>query len=122
MVQSEVERRHVEQAIERLIAGHPHCSDGSHTVVALAKESGVQRTRLYEQYPELINDFKRQTQQALSPRIVNAASRELAAAHERADELAAENVRLRERIRTLSAMITELSIQNDQNNIIRLRP
>jgi hypothetical protein len=119
---NEVERRQVEEAVERLITGHPHCSDGSHTVVTLAKESGVERTRLYEQYPELITDFKRRTQQALSPRIINATSRELATAHERVDELAAENARLRERIRTLSAVITELSIQNDRDNVIHLRP
>lgn len=122
MAHNEVERRHVEEAVERLIAGNPHCSDGSHTIVTLAKESGVQRTRLYEQYPELIADFKRQAQQALSPRIVNATSRELATAHERVDELAAENTGLRERIRTLSAVIAELSIQKDQDNVIRLRP
>ncbi|MDO3107075.1 hypothetical protein [Mycobacteroides abscessus] len=115
------ERQQIKDAIERVISGNPLRSNGSYTVVTLAKEAGVHRTRLYEQYPELIAEFKMQIQQTLSPSIVLAANRELAEAHERADRLVAENALLRERIRTLSAVIAELSIQNSHNDVIRIR-
>ncbi|MFC6127925.1 hypothetical protein [Mycolicibacterium llatzerense] len=121
MADNDIERKHVEEAIDRLIAGTPLHTTGHHTVVALAKESGVQRTRLYEQYPDLIADFKQRAQQAISPRLIIATSDELTQAHQRAKELIAENTQLRQRIRTLSAVIAELSIERDQNNVVRLR-
>lgn len=121
LADNDIERKQVEEAIERLIAGTPLRTAGHHTVVALAKESGVQRTRLYEQYLDLIADFKQRAQQAISPRLIIATSHELAQAHQRVNELVTENAQLRQRIRTLSAVITELSIECDQKNVVRLR-
>ena len=121
LADNDIERQHVEEAIDRLISGNPLRTTGHHTVVELAKESGVQRTRLYEQYPELISDFKQRAQQAISPRLVIATSHELALANQRINDLAAENAQLRQRIQTLSAVITELSIERDQDNVVRLR-
>lgn len=121
LADNNIERQRVQEAIDRLISGNPLHTTGHHTIVELAKESGVQRTRLYEQYPDLVADFKRLAQQAISPRLVVAASHELALANQRIDELAAENAQLRQRIRTLSAVVTELSIEHDKNKVIRLR-
>ncbi|WP_081289208.1 hypothetical protein [Mycolicibacterium fortuitum] len=121
MVDNDIERQQVEEAIERLISGNPLHTVGHHTVVALSKESGVQRTRLYEQYPDLIANFKQLAQQEISPRLIIATGHELVQARERATELAAENAQLRQRIRTLSAVIAELSIQHHEHNVIRLR-
>ncbi|MBA0045101.1 hypothetical protein [Mycobacteroides sp. LB1] len=121
MAHNDIERKQVEDAIERLIAGNPLHTVGHHTVVALAKESGIHRTRLYEQYPDLISDFKQLAQQAISPKLIIATSFELAEARKRARDLAAENTRLRERIRTLSAVVTELSIEHGQNHVVRIR-
>lgn len=121
LADNDIERKQVEEAIDRLISGNPVRATGHHTVVELAKESGVQRTRLYEQYPDLIASFKQLAQQAISPRLIIATSHELTQAHQRINELIAENTQLRQRIRTLSAVITELSIERDQNNVVRLR-
>ncbi|WP_433611992.1 hypothetical protein [Prescottella agglutinans] len=115
------ERQQVEEAIERLLSGCPQVSSGDHTVVALAIESGVKRTRLYEQYPDLLTGFKTRAQQTVTPRLAAAVSHELTAARDRIDELSDENVRLRARIRTLCAVIAELSIQRDGENVVAFR-
>ena len=111
----------VQEAIERQLRGCPQVCSGDHTVVALAIESGVKRTRLYEQYPDLLAAFKTRAQQTVTPRLAGAVSHELTAARDRINELSDENGRLRERIRTLYAVIAELSIQRDGGNVVAFR-
>lgn len=53
------EHQDIREAISRIQTGQPRRSDGSATVVALAKEAGLSRARLYEHHPDLIREFKR---------------------------------------------------------------
>lgn len=121
MTRNEAERQRVEEAIQRLLHGSPRLSNGDHTIVALAIESDVKRVRLYEQYQDLINDFKKRARQTTFSKHSVAAHRELVETRNLADKLANENHQLRDRIRTLSAIIAELSIHETNAHVIPFR-
>ena len=103
------EHQRVRAAMNRLRDNKAEQSNGARTVVALADESGVPRQRLYEQHSDLLNEFKATVGCGPVTPNAEALQRQLAQARAHNQELAAENAHLRSKIRTLSAVITELT-------------
>jgi hypothetical protein len=118
------EREQVKAAAERLLSGSAVRSSGRLNAVALAEEAGINRTRLYDHHFDVLADFKARAGLDTSSPSLAAMSGKLDAAQERIAELADENARLKERIRTLSAIIVELSLDADRGrpaDIVPLR-
>ena len=103
------ERHRILAAINRLRDNRAEQSNGAHTVVALADESGIPRQRLYEHHSDLLTEFKVAVGCGHVATNVEAVQRQLAQAREHNQELAAENAQLRGKIRTLSAVIAEIT-------------
>lgn len=106
---NEEERQLVQAAIGRLRDNHAERSTGARTVVALAVESGVPRQRLYEHHSDLLNEFKAAVGCGPVAPSIEAVQRQLAHARDHNQQLAAENTQLQAKIRTLAAVITELT-------------
>lgn len=103
------ECQQIRAAMSRIRDNKAEQSNGALTVVALADESGISRQRLYEHHGDLLNEFKATVGCGpVNPKAV-ALQRQLAQARDHNRELAAENAHLRSKIRTLSAVITELT-------------
>lgn len=107
------ERQHVKDAARRLLSGTARASNGTPTVAALAREAGINRTSLYQRHPDLIAEFKAgtATATAVTPP-AQALKAQLDAASARVTELEAENAMLRERVRALTALTFEMSIES----------
>jgi hypothetical protein len=117
-----IERLLIEEATERLLAGTAQRSSGRLNIVALAEEAGIGRARLYEHHPDLVEAFKSQVGMVPSSPDMQALCGHLDAVRGRIAELEAENGLLQDRIRTLSAVIVELSLHADtQGNVVPLR-
>jgi hypothetical protein len=114
------ERRQIRQAVQRLLAGTTQRSNGKLTVAMLAVEASLPRHRLYEHHTDLVTEFKTAAGAGPVPPSVQAAHEQLAVANKRAGDLQAENELLRQRITTLSAVITELTLEAQANNILTL--
>lgn len=116
------ERQRVRAAINRIRDNKAEESNGARTVVALADESGVPRQRLYEHHSDLLNEFKASV--GFGPVFPNAEAlqRQLAQARDHNQELAAENAQLRSKIKTLSAVITELTHEASSANVVVSMP
>lgn len=112
------ERRLVQAAMLRLRENKAERSNGAHTVVALADESGIPRQRLYEHHSDLLNEFKVSVGCGPVSSNAEALQRQLAQARDHNQELAAENAQLRGKIRTLSAVITELTHETSGTNVV----
>lgn len=112
------ERLLVEAAMLRLRENKAERSNGAHTIVALADESGVPRQRLYEHHGDLLHEFKRSLGRGPVSPSLEALQRQLAQARDHNQELAAENAQLRSKIRTLSAVITELTHEASSANVV----
>jgi chromosome segregation ATPase len=117
----EIERQLIREAAGRLIDGTARHSSGQLNIVALAQESGISRTRLYEQHADLVAGFKAKTGLGHLPPDVRALQGQLAAASQRISELQTENRHLEQRIQTLTAIITELTLDTTPGNVIPLR-
>jgi len=116
------EHQQVRAAMNRLRDNKAEQSNGARTVVALADESGVPRQRLYEQHSDLLNEFKATVGCGPVTPNAEALQRQLAQARAHNQELAAENAHLRSKIRTLSAVITELTHQTSGANVVVSMP
>ncbi|WP_006243702.1 hypothetical protein [Mycolicibacterium tusciae] len=116
------ERQRVRAAINRLRDNKAEQSNGAHTVVALADESGIPRQRLYEHHGDLLNEFKATVGCGPVTPNADALQRQLAQARDHNQELAAENAQLRSKIRTLSAVITELTHETSGANVVVSMP
>jgi chromosome segregation ATPase len=116
------ERQLVRAAMSRLRDNKAERSNGAHTVVTLADESGVPRQRLYEHHSDLLNEFKATVGCGPVLPNVEALQRQLAQARDRNQELASENAQLRSKIRTLSAVITELTHETSRANVVVSMP
>jgi hypothetical protein len=114
------ERHQLREAAHRLLAGIPQRSNGKLTVAALAAEAGISRQPLYEHHPDLVNEFKSTTGRAPIAPNVEALQQQLANSHERIDQLQDYVTVLREHIRTLSAVITELTHEAQAGNVVAL--
>ncbi|MBJ7352806.1 MAG: hypothetical protein JHD12_19940 [Rhodococcus sp.] len=116
------ERQRVWAAMSRLRDNKAEQSNGAHTVVALADESGIPRQRLYEHYGDLLNEFKATVGcGSVSPN-ADALQRQLAHSRDHNQKLAAENAQLRSKIRTLSAVIAELTHETSGANVVVSMP
>lgn len=116
------ERQQVRAAINRLRDDTAEQSSGARTVVALADESGIPRQRLYEHHSDLLNEFKATVGCGPVTPNVEALQRQLAQARDHEQDLAAENAQLRSKIRTLSAVITELTQETSGANVVISMP
>ncbi len=116
------ERHQVREAAERLLAGKPQRSNGKPTVVALAAEAGISRQRLYEHHADLVAEFKTATGSGLVSLDAQALQRRLVDSCEPINELEGQVCVLQERIRTLSALITELTLEANAGNVVALPP
>lgn len=112
------ERHRVRAAMSRIRDNKAEQSNGARTVVALADESGVPRQRLYEHHSDLLNEFKATVGCGPVSANAEALQRQLAQARDQNQELAAENAQLRSKIRTLSAVITELTHETSGANVV----
>jgi len=112
------ERLLVQAAMLRLRENEAERSNGAHTVVALADESGIPRQRLYEHHSDLLNEFKASVGCGPVSPNAEALQRQLVLARDHNQNLAAENAQLRSKIRTLSAVITELTHETSGANVI----
>lgn len=116
------ERQRVRAAINRIRDNKAEQSNGARTVVALADESGISRQRLYEHHGDLINEFKATVGCGPVAPNVEALQRQLAQARDHNQELATENAHLRNKIRTLSAVSTELNHDTFGANVVVSMP
>ena len=116
------ERQRVRAAMSRLRDNKAEQSNGGRTVVALADESGISRQRIYEHHGDLLNEFKATVGCGPVTPNVEALQRQLAQARAHNQELAAENAELRSKIRTLSAVITELTHDTSGANVVVSMP
>ncbi|HJT90731.1 MAG TPA: hypothetical protein VJ777_02150 [Mycobacterium sp.] len=116
------ECQRVRAAINRLRDNKAEQSNGAHTVVALADESGIPRQRLYEHHSDLLNEFKAIFGCGPVTPNVEALQRQLAQTRDHNEELAAENARLRRKTRTLSAVITKLTHETSATNVVVSMP
>ena len=116
------EHQRVRAAMSRLQDNKAEQSNGARTVVALADESGVPRQRLYEHHSDLLNEFKATVGCGPVTPNAEALQRQLAQARAHNQELAAENTHLRSKIRTLSAVITELTHETSGANVVVSMP
>ncbi len=114
------ERQQLREAAHRLLAGHPQRSNGKLTVATLATEAGISRQRLYEYHPDLVAEFNSTTGRAPTAPNVQALQQQLANAHERIHQLEGHTTMLQEYIRTLSAVITELTHEAQTGNVVAL--
>jgi hypothetical protein len=97
-------------------------SSGRLTVVALAEEAGIKRTRLYELHREQVDDFLARAGRSPAGPNTDALHGQLEEAHAKIAELVAENVAQQGRIRTLLALVSELSLQADgSTNVVPMR-
>jgi hypothetical protein len=112
------ERQRVRAAISRLRDNNAERSNGARTVVALADESGIPRQRLYEHHGDLLNEFKATVGRGPVSPNAEALQRQLAQVRDQNQELANENAHLRGKIRTLSAVITELTHETSGANVV----
>ncbi len=116
------ERQRVRAAMSRIRDNKAEQSNGARTVVALADESGVPRQRLYEHHSDLLDEFKATVGQVPITPNAQALQRQLAQARAHNQELADVNAHLRSKIRTLSAVITELTHQTSGANVVVSMP
>lgn len=84
--------RKLRAALDRLIAGHPICTNGNLTVTGLAREAGVSRATAHR-YPEVLADLAAAVHRPTPSEHVR--GRPDSSLAERNEQLARENARLR---------------------------
>lgn len=121
--QIDSERTEIIEASRRLIEGTPQRSSGRPSITALAEESGVTRQRLYEHHADLISEFKAMAgNYRPTSSDTTAIEYQLDLARKRIQDLEANETRLRGQIRTLQAIIVELTHEAAASNVVRLPP
>lgn len=117
------EASEVEAAAERLLNGTALRSSGRRlSVVALAEEAGMKRTRLYELHREQVDAFLAQAGRIPAGPSMQALQAQLEEARAKIAELEAENAAQQGRIRTLLALVSEISLQADgSTNVMPMR-
>lgn len=113
----------IQKAIANLISGNPTCSDGKPTVSNLAKEAGLHRQRLYDEFPDLVEHFKQETRSTAPVGVREQLQRAEAAIKqlsERNDGLVQQIKEREQRIEVLSALIVELTLQQEPCNLTQL--
>ncbi|WP_051021601.1 hypothetical protein [Nocardia araoensis] len=116
------ERRRIRDAAQRLLTGAPHRSSGTLTISTLATEAALSRQRLYEHHPDLVAEFKAETGSAPASANAIAVQQQLADAHDRIRELEGREREHLDQIKTLCAVITELTHETRASNLVLLPP
>lgn len=116
------ERQQIRDAMSRLRDSAAERSTGARTVVALADESGIPRQRLYERHSDLLNEFKATVGCGPVSPDAEALQRQLAHARAHNQEMSDENAQLRSKIKTLAAVITELTHESSGANVVVSMP
>lgn len=116
------EAQEVAAAAERLLAGTPIRSSGRPSIVALADEAGLKRTRLYEHHREQVDAFTAKIGNGpTAPGTVRPMD-QLGATRARIAELESEAALQAETIRTLMATVVELSLQlHPDTNVLPMK-
>ena len=119
----ETERELIRAATQRLINGTPTRGGGSLTASSLATEAGLSRQRLYEHHADLIAEFRAAagTGQTTTPATL-ALKNQPDDARARIRTLESQEAHLIGQVRTLRAIIVELTHQAESSNVIRLAP
>jgi len=112
----------ITQAMERLFSGTSTRSSGRLSIVALAAEAGMKKTRLYDHHRDLVAEFNRRAgNTSREPGVAELAS-QLQTARRQIRELQNQIDEGLARERTLLAVIAELSLlADDSSNVIQLR-
>lgn len=117
-IQLAAERQRIHAAAQRLLAGTSERSDGKLTISTLAIEAGIARQRLYEHHGDLVTEFRSGTGSiSVSPNII-ALQQQLADAQIRIRELEDQATERSAQIKTLRAIITELTHEAHADNIV----
>lgn len=116
----DTEQQQIRQATQRLLDGSAQRSNGTLTVSTLATEANLSRQRLYEYHPELIAEFKTVATGGPTPPNIQALQQQIADERARNAELKASNIALQERVRTLSALIVELTHEMKGTNVVTM--
>ncbi|MDI9894735.1 hypothetical protein QM797_08345 [Rhodococcus sp. IEGM 1381] len=115
----------IQNAIANLTSGNPTCSDGKLTISNLAKEAGLHRQRLYDEFPDLVEQFRTQAGSFTSvgaQKQLHLAESTIEQLGKRNDELVQRAKELELRIEALSALVVELTLQQEPRNLVHLRP
>lgn len=97
-------------------------SHSTPTVTSLARESGINRTSLYQRHPDLIAEFKANAPNAAVTPAAQALRGQLDSARTRIADLEQQNAALGERVRALTALVAEMSLEADgKTNVIPLK-
>lgn len=116
-----VEARLIEAAADRLLAGSPQRSSGRLSVVALADESGIKRTRLYDHHRGLVDSFLERSGQSRTGTHADQTA-QLRAAQAKIMELQMLVSAQEKRISSLTAVVVELTILRDPGtNLVPIR-
>jgi hypothetical protein len=99
------------------LAGKPQHSSGSLTVSTLAAEADLPRHRLYEHHGDLVTEFQSAVGGGPIPPSVAALQQQLAEAHARVQRLEATEAELTQKIKTLRAVIVELTHETYADNV-----
>ena len=114
------ERQRILDASRRLLSGTPQRGDGKLTVSNLAIEAGLSRQRLYEHHSDLVSTFKAEAGSGPFAPDIEALRRQLDDTHDRIRELEVRETAYLDQIKTLSAVITELTHQAHADNLVIL--
>ena len=114
------ERERIRAAIDRLRTGTPERSDGRCTVVTLATEAQVPRHRLYEHHADLLAELTTAVAAGPPTPLTAALQEQLRQARERVHTLEADNALLAARLRALTAVITEMTLELRTDNVTSL--
>ncbi|MFI9415224.1 hypothetical protein [Nocardia gamkensis] len=116
------ERLRIRDAAQRLLTSAPRRSNGTLTVSTLATEAALSRQRLYEHHPDLVAEFKARAGSAPAAPNVVALQRQLTDARDRIRELEGRDREHLDQIKTLCAVITELTHEAKASNLVPLSP
>jgi len=116
------ERLQVREAARRLLTGAPERSSGRHTVAALAAEARISRQRLYEHHADFLAEFRTAPGGRPAAANLQLLQQQLAGAQQRIQHLEDHCTALQERIRTLSAVITELTQEAQASGVVVAMP
>lgn len=114
--QHEAEVLQIQAAAERLLAGTPMSSSGRLSIVALADEAGIKRSRLYDHHRDLVDAFLNRAQgRHTSDHAILTA--ELAHARATIKKLQQQVADQAAHIQALTAAAVELSLLNASDNV-----
>jgi hypothetical protein len=105
----EEERGRIRAAMARLLNHAAERSNGSLNVSTLATEAQIMRQRLYEYHSDLLDEFRASSMLPATSPDPTALQRQIRHLQEQNVSLAAENDLLQDKIRTLAAIIAELT-------------